>query len=135
MTPRQKIFALTVGIAVFFAILRLVYTRRLREEFSWLWLLTGTAIVGLVVFYDALVAVTNLIGAVLPTTTLFLFGMLFLVGLNLYFSIKISALTNEVRILARKLAILEGDPAAKEPEAPGGPDAELNPDEPEAHPS
>lgn len=124
MTPRQKIFALSMGITIFLVILRLVYTKKLREEYSWLWLATGCVIVGLVVYYDALVYLTALIGAVLPTTTLFLCGMLFLVLLNLHFSIRISALSNEVRRLAQALAIKEekdsppataGEPAPEEP--------------------
>lgn len=117
MTPRQKIFALSIGIAIFFVILRLVYTRKLREEYSWLWLSTGCAIIGLVVYYDSLVFLTALIGAVLPTTTLFLCGMLFLVLLNLHFSIRISGLTDEVRRLAQTVAILEEKGASPQDQA------------------
>ncbi len=107
MTYRQKIFAITVGLCLFFFIIRLVHRRKLREEYSWLWLLTGAGIVVLVVWYDLLLFLTSAIGAVLPTTTLFLFGLLFLVFITLHYSIKISALADQVKILTQKLAILE----------------------------
>jgi len=111
MPIRQKIFALIVGIAVFLFILEMVRRRKLREEYSWLWLLTGSGIIVLVVWYDLLVFITELVGAVLPTTTLFLFGLLFLMLIALHYSVKISALTDQVRKLAQELAILkaEGD--------------------------
>ncbi len=105
MTPRQKIFALTVGIMLFVFILELVRRRRLKEEYSWLWLATGAGIVLLALWYDLLLLITNFIGAVLPTTTLFLFGMLFLVLINLHYAVKISALSDQVRRLAQELAI------------------------------
>ncbi len=99
MTPRQKIFALTVGIAFFGIILRLVHKRKLQEEYAWLWLLTGVAIVVLVIWYDLLLFLTGLIGAMTPTTTLFIFGMLFLIFITIHFSIQISKLSDQVKIL------------------------------------
>ena len=105
MPIRQKIFALMVCIAVFIFILEMVRRRKLREEYSWLWLLTGFVIIMLVVWYDLLVFITHVIGAALPTTTLFLFGVLFLLLICLHYSIKISTLTDQVRKLAQELAI------------------------------
>ena len=106
---KQKIFALIAGIAIFLSILEMVRRRKLREEYSWLWLLTGCGIIVLVVWYDLLVFITELIGAVLPTTTLFLFGLIFLMLIALHYSMKISALTDQVRKLAQELAILKAE--------------------------
>ncbi|MBW2020578.1 MAG: DUF2304 domain-containing protein [Deltaproteobacteria bacterium] len=109
MPIRQKVFALAIGIAIFLFILEMVRRRKLREEYSWLWLLTGCGIIVLVIWYDLLVLITELIGAVLPTTTLFLFGMIFLMLIALHYSIKISAMTDQVRKLAQELAILKAE--------------------------
>ena len=109
MTFRQLTFALIVGIAIFVFILEMVRRRKLREEYSWLWLLTGCGIIVLVVWYDLLTFITDLIGAVLPTTTLFLFGLLFLILIALHYSIKISALADEVRKLAQEVALLKAE--------------------------
>lgn len=104
---RQQIFALIVGITVAIFILEMVRRRKLREEYSWLWLLTALCIVVLAVWYDLLVFLTRMIGAVLPTTTLFILGLIFLLLIALYSSTKISILTDKVNKLAQELAILK----------------------------
>ncbi len=108
MPVHQKIFSLILSAAILVLIVELVRRRKLREEYSWLWILTGVVPLVLVVWYDALVAVTRLIGAVLPTTTLFLFGLIFLMLISLHFSVKISALANQVKDLAQQMALLGG---------------------------
>lgn len=105
MTPQQQIFALIAGGAIFVLIIELIRRRLLREEYSWLWFLTGFAIFVLVIWYDLLRELSRLIGARVVTTTLFLFALLFLISINIHFSIKISALTNQVKDLAQALAI------------------------------
>jgi hypothetical protein len=107
MTFQQKVFGVLVSLFIFFVIVRFVKNGRLREEYSWLWLLTGCIILGLVLWYDALLFLTSLIGAVLPTTTLFIFAILFLVLIALHFAIRISALNNQVKNLAQQLSLLE----------------------------
>lgn len=106
MPIRQKIFALIVGIAVCFFIVDMVRRKKLREEYSWLWLIAGFGIIVLTVWYDLLVFVTRIIGAVLPTTTLFIFSILFLFLIALHYSVKISSLTDQVRKLAQESAIM-----------------------------
>jgi hypothetical protein len=74
-----------------------------------LWLLTGFLMLVLVVWYDALLWLTKLIGAVLPTTTLFLFGIIFLILISLHFAIKISILTDQVKNLAQRVSLLDAE--------------------------
>ena len=104
---RQKIFALLLSLAIIIFIVELVRRRKLREEYSWLWILTGCIMVVHVIWYDLLVFISRLIGAVLPTTTLFIFGIIFLLFISLHYSIKISTLTNQVKKLAQEIAILD----------------------------
>ncbi len=106
MPLRQKIFALVVGISVFLFILEMVRRKKLREEYSWLWLLTGMGIIVLAVWYDLLLFVSHFIGAVVPTTTLFIFSLVFLLLISLQFSVKISSLADQNKKLAQELAIL-----------------------------
>jgi hypothetical protein len=79
----------------------------LREEYSWLWLLTGVVIVLLASWPGLLISITGLIGVVLPTSTLFFFGLLFLIIINLYFSTKISGLYDKVKDVSQEVAILK----------------------------
>jgi len=109
MTIRQQIFAVIVTVAMFALIIYLVKERKLKEEYSWLWLVTGAFLLVLVLYYDILKWLTKLIGAVLPTTTLFLFGIIFLVFFSLHFAIKVSQLQNQLKNLAQKVSLLEAD--------------------------
>jgi len=78
--------------------------------------LTGAIIVVLVLWYDLLLILTHLIGAVLPTTTLFIFAILFLICLALDFAIKVSRLTEQVKNLAQKVSLLEAEKLNQESE-------------------
>ena len=106
MPFQQKIFAISISIVLFIIIVDLVRRRKLREEYSWIWLLTGVLVILLSVWYDLLRFITEAIGAVLPTTTLFLFSLIFLMVINLYYATKISSLHGQVKDLAQDMAIL-----------------------------
>jgi hypothetical protein len=107
MTTRQQIFALITSLVLLVYIIDLVRRRKLREEYSWLWIIIGVGIFILSIWVDLLRWLTNLIGAVVPVSTLFIFGILFLVITNVYLSLKISTLTDQVKKQAQKLAILD----------------------------
>ena len=108
MLFQQKIFAIIASVLIMLLVVELVRRRRLREEYSWLWLLTGGVIILLVIWYDLLVFITHMIGAVAPTTTLFIFGLLFLMLISLHYSIQISKLSHQVKEIAQQLALLKG---------------------------
>ena len=109
MTSRQQIFAVVTAFALFVLIVELVRRRRLRPELAWLWITTGTVILVLVVWYDGLVMLTRLIGAVAPTSTLFLFGILFLLVISLQYSVRLSLLEDRITRLAQEVAMLRAD--------------------------
>jgi len=109
MNTLQKLFGVITVLFIFFTIIYLVKKGKLREEYSWMWLLTGFFLLVVVLWYDVLLFLTNLIGAVLPTTTLFIFGIVFLIFLSLHFAIKISLLTHEVKNLAQKISFIEAE--------------------------
>lgn len=107
MPFRNKIVALTFGILLLLLIIDLVRRRKLREEYSWLWLMTGAIILLLTLWFDLLKWVTHLVGAVTPSSTIFLFAFLFLILISLHFSVVISKLTNQNKELAQRYALLE----------------------------
>ncbi|MFC1850504.1 DUF2304 domain-containing protein [candidate division CSSED10-310 bacterium] len=107
MTLQQKVFAVLISFSIFVTIIYLVKKGKLREEYSWLWLLTGVILLVLVLRYDFLLFLTKMIGAVLPTTTLFIFGIIFVMLLSLHFAIKISLLTEQVKNLGQKVSLLQ----------------------------
>lgn len=107
MPIQQQIFALFVSVIVFVVVVDMVRKRRLREEYSVLWLLTSVIMFVLVFRYEWLVELTTLIGAGLPTTTLFLFSIIFLMLLSVQFCIKISRLTDQVKNLSQESALMK----------------------------
>jgi len=106
MTVQQQIFSILVSLGVFFFTIDLVRKKRLREEYSLLWLGTSVLMIVLIIRYEWLLALTRLIGAVLPTTTLFLGSILFLILMSVQFSMKISSLSNQVKDLVQENALL-----------------------------
>ncbi|ABC82821.1 DUF2304 domain-containing protein [Anaeromyxobacter dehalogenans] len=123
MTPTQRVFAITASLVTFGVILELVRRRKLKEEYSFLWIVTGVAMMLLASWYGLVERVTALIGAVTVTTTLFLFGLLFLLLISVHFSTVLSRLTQQVRQLTQELAILsaERDEPAREASAQDAP--------------
>lgn len=107
MPINQKLFALLISVSIFLFILEMVRRKKLREEYSVLWLATAVVMLVLILKYDWLVALTNLIGAGLPTSTLFLGSIIFLMLIAVQFSIKISRLTEQAKNLAQQNALLE----------------------------
>jgi hypothetical protein len=107
MPIRNKIVALAVSVGLLLLIIELVRRRKLREEYSWLWLLTASTIIVLSVWFDLLKWITSLVGAMVPASTIFMLAFLFLIFISLHFSVVISKLTNHNIELAQRYALLE----------------------------
>lgn len=105
MTFNQKIFAVTMALLFFVIVMDLARRKKLRVEYSVLWTVIAALILATVIWYDALLVVTRLIGAVLPTTTIFIFGVMFLLFLNVHFSVKLTDLSEQVKNLAQELSL------------------------------
>lgn len=86
----------------------------MREEYSWLWLGTGVILVVMTLWYDLLVRITFLIGAVAPTSTLFFFGLIFLMLVCVQFSMRISRLTSQVKDLVQEITLLRAEKRVEE---------------------
>lgn len=107
MPIRNRMVALIVSVGMLLLIIELVRRRKLREEYSWLWLLTVSTILLLTVWFDLLKWITSLIGAMIPSSTIFMLAFLFLIFISLHFSVVISKLTNRNIELAQRYAFLE----------------------------
>ena len=109
MPPRIRIIAILICILLVAYVFELVRRRNLSEEYSMGWLVAGSMMLILSISEGLLVWVSNLVGATLFTSTLFFFGLVFLVTICLHFSIRISALTNQVRTLTQHMGILHSE--------------------------
>ena len=106
MLFRQKIFTIILSIGLIIVIFELVRRRKLREEYAWLWMLTGAVVFLLAIWRSLLFSITRFIGADLPASTIFFFGVFFLILINLYFSVQLSTLTDRVNKITQELALL-----------------------------
>ncbi len=107
MLFKQKLFAILAALFILVLIIELVRRRKMREEYSFLWIITGVIILILTIWDNLLVFLSKLIGAGFLTTTIFLFGFIFLMLVSIHFSIKFSTLTSRIEKLAQQLAILK----------------------------
>jgi len=107
MPLRQKALAILLSVGLIILIFELVRRRKLREEYSWLWMLTGVVVFVLAIWHNLLLSISRVLGIALPASTIFLLGVFFLILINLYFSVKISTLASQVKELTQKQAILE----------------------------
>lgn len=106
MFLKQKIFAIIASSALILMIAVLIKRRKLREEYALLWLATGITMLILVIGYPILVWLSKLIGAVAPTTTLFLFALLFIMLICIHFSVKITRVSDQMQSVITELALL-----------------------------
>jgi hypothetical protein len=107
MPGRQRLVAVLLAAVVLGLVLELVRRRKLREEYSWVWVATSLVLIALAVDQDLLVAFSSWIGAASPVSTLFFGAFLFLLALVLQFSVRLSRLTHRHRTLAQRMALLE----------------------------
>lgn len=107
LPARQRLVAAILAGVMLLAVIELVRQRKLREEYSVLWVVTALGLLFLAINYGFLIWLTHLIGGVLPTSTLFFGGILFLMLLSLQFSVRLTRNTTRMRQLARKCALLE----------------------------
>ena len=107
MPPRIQIISILICILLVAYVFELVRRKHLSEEYSMGWLVTGTLMLILSVSDHAIRWVSGLVGATLFTSTLFFFGLMFLMIICLHFSIRISALTQQLQTLTQHIGILD----------------------------
>ena len=98
--------ALLVSAAFLLAVLNLVRRGRLREEYTPIWTFVALGILFLSIWFDALRLITRAVGAYTPASTLYFFGVLFLLVVCLNYAVRLSGLSLQVKLLAQEVAIL-----------------------------
>jgi hypothetical protein len=123
MTPtplRVSIAASVAAILLLVIIFELIRSRRLQERYALLWLLTGVVVLVLAVWREALGKLADGFGISYPPSMLFLLTGFFVLVLLLHYSTVISRLSDQNRILAQRLALLEGRLTEKNAEREAG---------------
>ena len=108
MTPfRVSLIASAASVLLLLVVLELIRSRRVRERYALLWLLTAVVLLVLSAWRDGLGKISGLVGIAYPPSALFVLGFLFIVVVLLHYSTVISRLSDQNTILAQQLALLE----------------------------
>lgn len=125
MQARTQIVAIIGAAVLLLVVLELVRRRRLLERYALLWLLSAVVLLGLASWRNGLEKVARTIGIVYPPNALFLIGIGFILLLLLHFSSAVSRLSDQTKVLAQRLALLEERVRRSEQWTP--PDDEVRP--------
>ena len=127
MDPRIQIVAIAVTGGVFFLVFELVRRRRLMERYALLWLFATAVLLGLAVWRGLLEVVANTVGIAYAPSALFAVAFGFVLALLLHFSLVISRLADQNKVLAQKLGMLQERIATLEAESDLGPGRDAEP--------
>ncbi len=106
MSVRVARVAIIISIALVLIVLDMVRKKRLKEKYALIWLFTVVGMTLLVVWQGLLLRLTSLLGAIDPSSTLFLFGILFALAILMHLSVKVSEFSTQIRILAKEVSML-----------------------------
>jgi hypothetical protein len=107
MDPRIQIVSIIAAAGLFVIVLELVRRRRLLERYALLWLFSAAALLGLAIWRDLLATVADWIGIAYPPNALFVIAFGAILVLLLHFSIAVSRLADQSKVLAQRIALLE----------------------------
>lgn len=108
-TPlKVSIAATIVSLILVLVVFELIRSRRLRERYALLWLLTGVVLVVLSAWRSGLNTIAGWLGVRgYPPAVLFAVGLMFVILVLLHYSTVISRLSDQNVVLAQRLALLE----------------------------
>ena len=105
MSVRGQLFIVTISVLLIIYVLDALRRKKINEEYCLWWICIMIATDLLVLNPRLLLKITHLIGALVPISTLTLFALVFIIAILIYFSMKISILTNQVRSLIQTVSL------------------------------
>jgi hypothetical protein len=125
MGLRVQLVAILVTAGLFVVVFELVRRKRLMERYALLWLFSAAVLLALAVWKGMLEQVAAAIGIYYAPSALFVIAFGFILVLLLHFSLVISRLADQNKVLAQRLSIvqhrveeLENDAATEDHDVP-----------------
>jgi hypothetical protein len=103
----QRVAVVAIAVIVFALVFELVRRRALMERYALLWLLAAVALVVLALWRGLLTSISSDLHIYTPVNALFAAGFVFVIVLLLHFSMVISRLSEQNKMLAQRLALLD----------------------------
>jgi hypothetical protein len=106
MQTRVQIVAILVTAGLFVVVFELVRRRRLMERYALIWLFSTTVLLALAVWKQLLEKLSTAVGIYYAPSALFAVAFACVLLLLLHFSLVISRLVDQNKVLAQQLGIL-----------------------------
>ncbi|HUA04011.1 MAG TPA: DUF2304 family protein [Solirubrobacteraceae bacterium] len=102
-----QIASICFAVFVFGVVFEMVRRRHLRERYAILWLAAALVLLLLAAWTQLLRVLASAVGIATPSNAFFVVAFAFLLLLVLHFSTVVSRLSDENRVLAQRLSLLE----------------------------
>ena len=106
---RSQVIVIVSALVLLGWVLNLVRKRRMREEYSWLWLAAAVFYLVMALEPEWITLLSNFLGIKNTITTLIFVGLFFIVLMLIHYSVKLSLLTTQMKDVAQQVAILDGE--------------------------
>lgn len=107
MEAKIQILAIVVSAGLLGIVFELVRRRRLMERYALLWLLAASVLLALAIWRDLLELLASAVGIYYAPSALFAIAFGFVLVLLLHFSLVISRLADQNKVLAQRLGLLQ----------------------------
>jgi hypothetical protein len=107
MQLKIQIVSIVVTGGMFAVIFELLRRKRLMERYALLWLFASAVLLALAVWKGLLTTIAHAIGIYYPPSALFVIAFGFILVMLLHFSLVISRLADQNKVLAQRLGILQ----------------------------
>jgi hypothetical protein len=107
MQSRIQIVSIAFAVLVLFGVFELVRRRRLRERYALVWMAAALVLLVLAIWKHLLSVISHAVGIATPSNALFVVAFAFVLLLLLHFSVSVSRLSDQTRVLAQRLALTE----------------------------
>jgi hypothetical protein len=120
METRIQVVAILATALLFVVVFEAVRRRRLMERYALLWLFCTAVLLALAVWKDALEEFAQAVGIYYAPSALFAIALGFISVLLLHFSLVISRLADQTKVLAQRVSLLQSRIDQLEAEQGGG---------------
>jgi hypothetical protein len=118
MSTHQRAVAVLATAGLLILVFDLVRRRRLLERYALVWMAVTVLLLVLSAWGGLLDRVADAIGISYPPSALFAAAFGFVIVLLLHFSVAVSRLTDQSKVLAQRVALLEQRVASREQDEP-----------------
>jgi len=104
-----RAISLFILLLVIIYIIRIIRSRKIREEYVILWIFTAIATAIFIIFENFSVFLAKLIGAESDIVVIAFFAFTFILGILVHYSLRISELMDNIKELNQEIGLLKSE--------------------------